>query len=75
MSLSSTIKIIINGNKKLQNYKFKMGTFSYDSLNLLERCIKLPKLTTHSLSQIRPTLQAEHWALAGLDLNRSESIV
>ena len=66
--ISSTIHIIINGNKILQNYRFKMGTFSYDSLNLLARCIKLPKLTTDT---IRLTVQAEeHWlGLAGLDLN------
>ena len=47
--------------KTLQNYRFKMGTFSYDSLNLLARYIKLPKLTTDSLSQIRLTVQAEYW--------------
>ena len=37
----------------------------------LARCMKLPKLTTDSLSQIRLTVQAEeHWlGLAGLDLN------
>ena len=75
MWMSSTINIIINGNKKLQNYRFKTGTFSYDSLNLLAGCIKLAKLTTNSLSQIRLTVQAEeHWlGLTGLDLNRSES--
>ena len=56
MWMSSTINIITNGNKKLQNYRFKMGTFSYDSLNLLAGCIKLAKLTTDSLSQ---TVQAE----------------
>ena len=28
----STINIIINDNKKLQNHRFQMGTFSYDSL-------------------------------------------
>ena len=31
----------------------------YDSLNLLAGCIKLPKLMTDSLSQIRLTVQAE----------------
>ena len=57
--MPSTINIIINVNKKLQNYRFKMGTFSYNSLNLLAGCIKLAKLTTDRLSQIRLTVQAE----------------
>ena len=59
MWMSSNINIIINGNKKLQSYRFKMGTFSYNSLNLLAGCIKLAKATTDSLRQIRLTVQAE----------------
>ena len=53
-----------------------MGTFSYDSLNLLARYIKLlPKLTTDSLSQIRLTVLAEeHWAKL-VWISISESIV
>ena len=64
----STINLFINGNKKLQNYRFKIGTFSYDSLNLLAGCIKLAKLTTDSLSQIRHC-SGRTLGLAGLDLN------
>ena len=36
-----------------------MGTFPYDSMNLLAGCIKLAKLTIDSLSQIRLTVRAE----------------
>ena len=60
-------------NKRLQDYRFKMGTFSYDSLNLLAGCIKLAKLTTDSLSQIRLDCSGRR-TLTGLNWFGSHSI-
>ena len=50
--MSSTINIIINNSKKMTNYSFKMGTFSYDSLKiwLLPAVHTTSKMTDTGLS-------------------------